>query len=42
MKSSTRAFTAGTACLVFFLVVASCSPAARSEPLQVTYYYLPG
>jgi len=27
---------------LLFLVVARCSPPARSQPLQVTYYYLPG
>jgi hypothetical protein len=37
-----RALTAGTACLLTFLVVASCAPPARSQPLEVTYYYLPG
>jgi hypothetical protein len=42
MSSSLRAITAGAACLLLFLVVASCSPPARSQPLQVTYYYLPG
>jgi hypothetical protein len=42
MRSSLRAITAGAACLLLFLVVASCSPPARSQPLQVTYYYLPG
>jgi len=37
-----RPITARAACLLLFLVVASCSPPARSQPLQVTYYYLPG
>ncbi len=37
-----RALTAGTAGLLLFLVAASCAPPARPQPLEVTYYYLPG
>jgi hypothetical protein len=30
------------AALAITLVAVDCSRAARSEPLRVTYYYLPG
>jgi hypothetical protein len=30
------------AALAIALVAVDCSRAARSEPLRVTYYYLPG
>ncbi len=42
MTSRTRGFALAAASLLLILTAAGCSKSARSEPLDVTYYYLPG
>jgi len=42
MKSPNRAVVLAVLAVAVVFVAARCSPPASSEPLQVTYYYLPG
>jgi hypothetical protein len=42
MGRNTRVAFMAAAAVAFALVAVDCSRAARSEPLRVTYYYLPG
>ncbi|HEX9687728.1 MAG TPA: hypothetical protein VGB47_01500 [Thermoanaerobaculia bacterium] len=42
MESPNRAVVLAALALAVAFVAAGCSQPASSEPLQVTYYYLPG
>ena len=42
MRRNARAVVLAAAALAVVLVAVECARPARSEPLRVTYYYLPG
>lgn len=42
MKKASRAIALTAVSLFLALTALDCARKARSEPLQVTYYYLPG